>query len=115
MELGPEAHPVGFHIGELLGRIHAAMSARPVAFRTPQVHALLNDDIPSGVPLIVERLRSAAFDAKARGATISIIRSGFLVSAAGKSEIVPWADAECGVLPRSLMRVAPYDSEIYGW
>lgn len=65
-------------------------------------------DSTAEAPRFWRMLRAAALDAKARGATISIIPQGFFVRKAHVMEIVTFEQADVGVLERALDRVAPY-------
>ena len=72
------------------------------------------DDLP--IELVYERkLREAAFDARDRGATISLCRGGLLVKKGCKAEIVRFDQVTADVLPRALNRVAPYVWEEAGF
>ncbi|MES2903239.1 MAG: hypothetical protein V4696_03555 [Pseudomonadota bacterium] len=70
-----------------------------------------NDEIPSGLPDWQRALRAAAFDARARGAEISLVRSGMIVRKAGASEIVRLDQVEAGILLNALDRVAPWPGD----
>lgn len=109
MELGPEAAPIGEHIARGLQQIAANMTAA-LADKIAHVEAgmRLHEDLPSWTPAILETLKSAAHDAKDRGAEIAITTRGMLVRKNGKCEIVRFDQIEGGMLHRALDRVAPH-------
>lgn len=74
----------------------------------------LTDEFLVGSTPFVRALDAAGFSARDRGATISLIRHGLLVSKGGKSEIVRLEQVEGGVLELALNRVAPYAWELEG-
>jgi hypothetical protein len=70
------------------------------------------DDCMAGRPAFWRELDTAGFDARARGASVSLVRHGLLVAKGGRSELVRLEQVEGGVLLRALDRVAPYPWEI---
>lgn len=72
----------------------------------------LTDDVAIGWSPFMRALDAAGFDARSRGATISVVRHGMLVAKGGRSELVRLEQIECGILLRALDRVAPYPWEI---
>ncbi len=105
----------GFHLFGQIAQDVLAATAKRMPFRRNYATGEpipLTDDCMADRPALWRALDTAGFDARARGATISLIRHGFLVAKGGRSEIVRIEQVESGVLLRALNRVAPYYWEI---
>lgn len=74
--------------------------------------AMQKNDVACERPHFMRVLSEAASEAARRGASISVIRQGFIVRKATKAEIVLFEQADVGVLDRALQRVAPLESDL---
>jgi hypothetical protein len=123
MDLGPGARPIGEILRPQLAAIGEAARALGTAFplneRMPELFpgdeiVVLHADEPGSLVMneqtVLRILRASGWDARRRGAEISVIHHGLLVKKGSKSELVRYDQVECNVLARALDRVAPIEA-----